>query len=102
MDEALAIPAVRRLFCNRTLNLRSIGAVGFDMDYTLVHYHTRQWEERAYEDARARLAAAGIDVSGLAFDADLVRPGLMLDLELGNAVKTNRFGFVKQAAHGTQ
>ncbi|HEX8298081.1 MAG TPA: 5'-nucleotidase domain-containing protein, partial [Rubricoccaceae bacterium] len=26
----------RGLFCNRTLNLRNIGAIGYDMDYTLV------------------------------------------------------------------
>ena len=31
-------PQERRIFCNRTLNFRSIGAVGYDMDYTLVHY----------------------------------------------------------------
>ena len=49
----------------------------------------------------ARRAARGYDVQGLSFDPDLVRPGLVLDLELGNAVKTNRFGFVKQACHGT-
>ncbi|MET0344246.1 MAG: HAD-IG family 5'-nucleotidase [Polyangiales bacterium] len=96
------IPAGRQLFCNRTLNMRSIRAVGFDMDYTLVHYHTREWEEQAYEDTRARVALRGIDVEGLAFDPELVRPGLVLDLELGNAVKPNRFGFVKQACHGTR
>jgi 5'-nucleotidase len=95
------VPPERRLFCNRTLNLRSIRAVGFDMDYTLVHYHVREWEERAYEDARARLALQGVDVEGLAFDSDLVRPGIVLDLDHGNAVKTNRFGFVKTACHGT-
>jgi HAD superfamily 5'-nucleotidase-like hydrolase len=95
------VPPERRLFCNRTLNMRSIKAVGFDMDYTLVHYHTREWEEQVYEDARARMAARGFDVKGLSFDPDLVRPGLVLDLELGNAVKPNRFGFVKQACHGT-
>lgn len=96
------IPPGRRLFCNRTLNMRSIRAVGFDMDYTLVHYHTREWEEQAYEDTRARLALRGLDVEGLAFDPHLVRPGLVLDLQLGNAVKPNRFGFVKQACHGTR
>jgi 5'-nucleotidase len=96
-----SIPPERRLFCNRTLNMRSIRAVGFDMDYTLVHYHVREWEERAYEDARARLAALGLDVAELSFDHELVRPGLVLDLEHGNAVKPNRFGFVKQACHGT-
>jgi hypothetical protein len=62
MIPSTTIPPERRLFCNRTLNLRGIRAVGFDMDYTLVHYHTQQWEERAYEDARARLATSGIDV----------------------------------------
>ena len=103
MDESLLeIPPSRRLFCNRTLNMRSIRAVGFDMDYTLVHYHTREWEEQAYEDTRARLALRGLDVEGLAFDPHLVRPGLVLDLEYGNAVKPNRFGFVKQACHGTR
>jgi 5'-nucleotidase len=102
MIASIPIPPERRLFCNRTLNMRSIRAVGFDMDYTLVHYHAHQWEERAYEDARARLAAAGIDVSGLSFDAELVRTGLLLDLERGNAAKTNRFGYIKQASHGTR
>jgi 5'-nucleotidase len=96
------IPPGRRLFCNRTLNMRSIKAVGFDMDYTLVHYHTREWEEQAYEDTRRRLTLRGIDSEGLSFDPHLVRPGLVLDLELGNAVKPNRFGFVKQACHGTR
>jgi hypothetical protein len=96
-----SIPPERRLFCNRTLNMRSIRAVGFDMDYTLVHYHVREWEERAYEDARARLKTLGLDVEELRFDHELVRPGLVLDLEHGNAVKPNRFGFVKQACHGT-
>jgi 5'-nucleotidase len=96
------IPPGRRLFCNRTLNMRSIRAVGFDMDYTLVHYHTREWEEQAYEDTKKRLTLRGFDVEGLSFDSHLVRPGLVLDLELGNAVKPNRFGFVKQACHGSR
>ena len=40
-----------------TLNLRSIGAIGYDMDYTLVHYHVREWESRAYEWTRQNLVA---------------------------------------------
>lgn len=29
----------RGIFCTRTLNLRSISAIGYDMDYTLMHYN---------------------------------------------------------------
>ncbi|MEF8865101.1 MAG: 5'-nucleotidase domain-containing protein, partial [Salinibacter sp.] len=34
-----ATDSSRGLFCNRTLNLRGIQAIGYDMDYTLIHYH---------------------------------------------------------------
>ncbi len=37
----------RGVYCNRTLNLRSIRAIGYDMDYTLIHYHVEEWERRA-------------------------------------------------------
>jgi len=92
----------RRIFCNRTLNLRSIRAVGFDMDYTLVHYKTEVWEERAYERARKKLAERGWPVGDLQFDPSFVILGLILDLELGNLVKASRFGYVTRAFHGTQ
>lgn len=39
----------RSIFCNRTLNLRSIRAIGFDMDYTLIEYNVMAWEGKAYE-----------------------------------------------------
>ena len=51
------IPRGRGIFCNRTLNLRTIRAIGYDMDYTLVHYVTEAWERRAYEHLSARLAS---------------------------------------------
>ncbi len=100
-DAALPFPK-RRMFCNRTLNLRSIKAVGFDMDYTLVHYRTEQWEGRAYTHVRQRLLEHGWPVQDLKFDPDLVALGLILDVELGNVVKANRFGYVKRACHGTR
>ncbi|MFO0685458.1 MAG: HAD-IG family 5'-nucleotidase [Sandaracinus sp.] len=100
-DDASLPPPARRIYCNRTLNLRSIEAIGFDMDYTLVHYHVDRWEQRAYEHARARLGAAGIPVDGLVFDPELAAIGLIVDTELGNLVKANRFGYVKRACHGT-
>lgn len=91
----------RGVFCNRTLNFRSIQAIGFDMDYTLIHYDTAVWERRAYEATRDRLDALGWPVANLQFDGGLVSLGLILDLDLGNIVKANRFGYVKKAYHGT-
>lgn len=97
------LPAPKeRIYCNRTLNLRSLGAVGFDMDYTLIHYRTEEWEGRAYAHAKEALAARGWPVSELEFDANFGSLGLILDLELGNIVKANRFGYVKKASHGTR
>ena len=56
----------RGLFCNRTLNLRNIEAIGYDMDYTLVHYRVELWEERAYSYVKSGLAAQGWPVDDLA------------------------------------
>ncbi|MEM9192858.1 MAG: HAD-IG family 5'-nucleotidase [Myxococcota bacterium] len=103
LPENVDFPAPERgIFCNRTLNLRSLPAIGFDMDYTLVHYQVEEWERRAYEHMRRRLVEQGWPVGHLEFDPDMFALGLILDLELGNVVKANRFGFVKKAAHGTQ
>lgn len=38
----------RGIFCNRTMNMRAIRAVGFDMDYTLIEYDVSAWEGKAY------------------------------------------------------
>ena len=90
------------MFCNRTLNMRSIRAVGCDMDYTLIHYDVQAWERRAYEHVRERLIAQGLPAAELRFDPELFTRGLILDVELGNVVKANRFGYVTRAAHGTR
>jgi 5'-nucleotidase len=101
MEVRQPVPAQRRVWCNRTLNLRSIRAVGYDMDYTLVHYRTETWERAAFESALEPLTLRGWPVRGLSFDPASVIQGLAFDLELGNLVKATRFGYVIQAQHGT-
>ncbi len=96
------IPPERRVWCNRTLNLRGIRAVGYDMDYTLVHYRTREWERAAFERALGPLERRGWPVKDLTFDPTSVIQGLAFDLELGNLVKATRFGYVIRAHHGTR
>jgi HAD superfamily 5'-nucleotidase-like hydrolase len=93
---------VHGLFCNRTLNLRSIQAIGYDMDYTLIHYRMSEWENRAYDHLKARLLAANWPVEELEFDPNLVTRGLIIDTSKGNVLKANRFGYVKHAFHGTK
>jgi HAD superfamily 5'-nucleotidase-like hydrolase len=82
--------------------MRSIGAVGFDMDYTLVHYDVHAWESRAYAHVQQNLRERGLPVAELRFEPDLFARGLILDVQFGNVVKCNRFGYVTQAAHGTR
>ncbi|MEN8235033.1 MAG: HAD-IG family 5'-nucleotidase [Actinomycetota bacterium] len=104
-NESIALPQPapeRRVFTNRTLNMRSIKAIGYDMDYTLTQYNAEAFEECAFSHARSRLAEVGWPVELLTFDASMVSRGLVMDLELGNLVKASRFGWVIRATHGTR
>jgi HAD superfamily 5'-nucleotidase-like hydrolase len=95
------LPRSRGVFCNRTLNFRSLRAIGYDMDYTLVDYRVDVFERQVFEFARERFLAEGWAVEGLEFDPGMVARGLVIDTELGNVVKANRFGLVRRAQHGT-
>ena len=96
------LAAERRIFCNRTLNLRSIKAIGFDMDYTLVHYNVQAWEGRAFDYTKENLKEMGYAVDDLEFDPAFINRGLVIDRLTGNIIKANRFGYIKTAAHGTK
>ncbi|MCP4544967.1 MAG: HAD-IG family 5'-nucleotidase [bacterium] len=91
----------RRIFCNRTLNLRSIRAIGYDMDYTLIHYRVEKWEQRSFSHMRRKLKALNWPVETLRFESRAFQRGLILDTELGNILKANQFGYIKSASHGT-
>jgi len=102
IEASFDIRPSRRIYAGRTLNLRSIQAIGYDMDYTLIHYRTKAWEGRAYGRMVELLQNDGWPLGGIEFDPDLVIRGLVIDLELGNIVKPNRFGYVVRASHGTR
>lgn len=46
--EPRSISVGKEVFCNRSLNMRNITAVGFDMDYTLAQYKPETFEALAY------------------------------------------------------
>ncbi|MGI9622466.1 MAG: HAD-IG family 5'-nucleotidase [Acidimicrobiales bacterium] len=95
-------PPERGVFANRTLNLRSVRAIGYDMDYTLLHYNVDLWEGAAFRHARDRLVDLGWPVVEFEFDPDAFSLGLTFDLELGNVLKATRFGYVVRAQHGNE
>ena len=90
------------VFVNRTLNMRSVEAVGYDMDYTLIHYKVDEWEGAAFDAARDVIAARGWPVADMTFDPERFTIGLVFDLKLGNVVKATRFGYVVRAQHGNE
>ena len=92
-----------RVFCSRSLNLRGIRVIGYDMDYTIVHYKWREWELLAYECTKRVLLGIGFPVEDLEFDdADLACRGLVIDVDRGNFLKIDRHGFVRRAMHGSR
>jgi HAD superfamily 5'-nucleotidase-like hydrolase len=95
-------PPERGIFCNRTLNLRGIGAIGYDMDYTLIQYDVVEWERLAYSYAKKRFLEQGWPVEDLVFDPEMMIQGLIVDTARGNLLKVNRFGYVKSAYHGSR
>ena len=95
-------PPGRGIYCNRTLNVRAIRAVGYDMDYTLIHYDVAAWEARAFAYLQQKLNEPGRPAVDVPFDPAAMVRGLVIDTHLGNIVKADRFGYVKRAAHGTR
>lgn len=91
------------VFINRTINLKKIKVIGFDMDYTLVRYNTEAFEKLTHEETLKKL----VDLRGypkeilkLEFDFERSIQGLVLDRFRGHLLKVSRFGKVKEAYHG--
>ncbi|KAK8683772.1 hypothetical protein V6N13_039822 [Hibiscus sabdariffa] len=93
----------KQIFCNRSLNMRNIVAVGFDMDYTLAQYKPETFESLAYEGTIRKLVYdLGYPQELLAwtFDPKYMVRGLVLDKKRGNILKMDRHKYVKVAYHG--
>jgi 5'-nucleotidase len=91
-----------RIFCNRSLNMKSIKAVGFDMDYTLALYKPETFEKLAYEETVKKLIEIGYpkEIANWEFDHTYMIRGLVIDKIRGNILKMDRHRYVKVAHHG--
>ncbi|KAL3505298.1 hypothetical protein ACH5RR_035139 [Cinchona calisaya] len=93
----------KQIFCNRSLNMKNIVAVGFDMDYTLAQYKPETFESLAYEGTVRKLVydlGYPSELLGWTFDWKYMVRGLVLDKKRGNILKMDRHKYVKVAYHG--
>lgn len=97
-------PMDAKVYVNRTLNLRKIRYIGFDMDHTLVRYDSRAFEKTVHEMVLERLVAQDYprEILTLPFDYDLAIRGLVIDRRMGNLLKVSRHGGIRAAFHGTK
>jgi len=93
------------VFINRALNLKKIKAVGFDMDHTIVRYHTEKFEELTHSSVLKKLVeqkSYPADILKIKFNYHAVIQGLVIDKKNGNLLKLSRFSKVKASTHGTR
>ncbi|XP_010263657.1 PREDICTED: 5'-nucleotidase domain-containing protein 4-like isoform X2 [Nelumbo nucifera] len=93
----------KQIFCNRSLNMKNIVAVGFDMDYTLAQYMPETFESLAYNGTTRKLVydlGYPPELLEWSFDWKYMVRGLVLDKKRGNILKMDRHKYVKVAYHG--
>lgn len=102
MFHAEEIELKNRIFCNRSLNMNMIKAVGFDMDYTLALYKPETFEALAYVQTLKKLVVIGYpeEILKWKFDPNHMLRGLAIDKQRGNIFKMDRHRYIKVAYHG--
>lgn len=93
------------IFVNRTLNMKQIKAIGFDMDHTLVRYDHEAFEEVTYQLIKDKLIkhrSYPDAINKLEFDGSRAIRGLVIDKGNGNIIKLNLYGGIKSSYHGTR
>ncbi len=92
-----------RIYVNRNLRMKSIGAIGFDLDHTLAHYRVREVDELAFRITKEKLVQKlgyPEEVLALAYDPAFVVRGLLIDRRRGNVLKMDYHNYVVRACHG--
>lgn len=91
------------VFVNRTLNLKKITHIGFDMDHTLIRYNSRRFEELAHNimiEKLIRDRGYPSSIKNLEFNFDRAIRGLVIDMHRGNILKLSRHAAIRVSYHG--
>ncbi len=94
-----------RIFTNRNIKLTRIQAVGFDLDYTLAEYN-----QDALDMLTMRLALGHMveahgypeEIMAIPYKGAFAIRGLVMDTQLGNVLKMDKFKYVSLAYHGLE
>lgn len=92
-----------RVFVNRTLNLKRIKYMGFDMDHTLVRYKSENFEALAHRIMIEKLVKDKDypkSILKLDFSYDRAIRGLIVDKSKGNVLKLSRYSAIRVSYHG--
>jgi len=93
------------IYVNRSLNMKYIAAIGFDMDHTIVRYHTKNFEEMVFKETVRKLIEEKKypkKIEEFKFEYSRAIRGLLVDRKNGNIIKISRFNRVKTSFHGTK
>lgn len=92
-----------KVYVNRTLNLKRIRYIGFDMDHTLVRYNSENFERLSHTtmiDKLIRGKGYPEALRKLLFDYKFAIRGLVIDRQKGNLLKLNRYTAIRASYHG--
>eukprot|EP00554_Chaetoceros_debilis_P002665 CAMPEP_0194081096 /NCGR_PEP_ID=MMETSP0149-20130528/6985_1 /TAXON_ID=122233 /ORGANISM="Chaetoceros debilis, Strain MM31A-1" /LENGTH=623 /DNA_ID=CAMNT_0038762959 /DNA_START=91 /DNA_END=1962 /DNA_ORIENTATION=- len=91
------------VFCNRELQLGSVRAIGFDMDYTIAQYKQPAFDKLAFDGAKEKLVnelGYPEEFLNIEYDHEFWVRGLIIDTQRGNFIKIDRHKYVRVAYHG--
>ena len=93
----------KKVFVNRTLNLKRIRFIGFDMDHTLIRYNSANFEAVAHQIMLEKLVSDKNypkSILKLQFDFNRAIRGLVIDKVRGNVIKLSRHAAIRVSYHG--
>lgn len=93
------------VFINRTLNLKQINYIGFDLDHTLIKYKSENLEKLCHSMAISqlvRLKKYPKELKRLKFNFTSVIRGLVIDKKNGTILKLNRHGGIRMCVKGNK
>lgn len=85
--------------------MKHIKVIGFDMDHTLVRYHSDRFEELTFNESIKKLIfdkGYPQEIEKFTFDFNKAIRGLIVDKVNGNLLKVSLYNKIKNAYHGTK